>query len=303
MHPLRRAAAYGVGYPVLKGAVDGRYVIAFLVLLLAGKMLATSVTLAIGGSGGVFAPSLFMGAALGAAYGQIAHAAVPSLAGPAGAYGVVGMAAVFAAAARAPVTAVVIVFELTSDYRIILPLMLAVLIATGLSSILSRDTIYTLKLRRRGIDLAAGPPRSRMMTSRVHEAMRPAPAPVASDASLESLAERFSEEASFDALPVVDREGSLRGVVARSDVERAVADDDRETTALALAFRADVLRPADTLEHALECLVAAGRSVPVLDDRDELVGWIGDRDVLRMYGRRTTSNEARALPAAAAAQP
>ena len=80
---------------------------------------------------------------------------------------------------RAPVTAIVIVFELTNDYRIILPLMLAVLVATGLSSILSRDTIYTLKLRRRGIDLTASPPRSRMMTSRVHEAMRRPPAPVA----------------------------------------------------------------------------------------------------------------------------
>ena len=118
-------------------------------MLLVGKMLATSLTIGIGGSGGVFAPSLFMGAMLGTAFGfadLIFHGAVA----PAGAYGLVGMGAVFAGAARAPITAVIIIFELTGDYTIILPLMVAIVAAAGLSSLLSKDTIYTLKLRRRG---------------------------------------------------------------------------------------------------------------------------------------------------------
>ncbi len=141
---------YGVGYPVLQDAVAGHYVILALLGLLAAKVIATSLTMWIGGSGGVFAPSLFMGAMLGSAYGAAAHDLLPGLAVAAGAYGLVGMGAVFAAAARAPITAVIIIFELTGDYQIILPLMFAVVVATAISNALSRDTIYTLKLRRRG---------------------------------------------------------------------------------------------------------------------------------------------------------
>jgi CIC family chloride channel protein len=155
---------HGVGYPVLEGAIHGRYVVGALLAFLVGKIVATSLTMAIGGSGGVFAPSLFIGAMLGSAFGVGAHDLLPSATAGAGAYGLVGMAAVFAAAARAPITAVLIVFELTGDYSIILPLMLAVVVATGLSRLLSEDTIYTLKLRRRGIDIdrppRPGPPTS-----------------------------------------------------------------------------------------------------------------------------------------------
>ncbi|MEZ5077980.1 MAG: chloride channel protein [Solirubrobacterales bacterium] len=161
---------YGVGYPVLEGAIDGRYAIAFLLVLLAGKVLATSLTLAIGGSGGVFAPSLFMGAMLGAAFGAAADSAVPGLAGPAAAYGLIGMGAVFAATARAPMTAVLIIFELTGDYKIILPLMLAVVVATALAGRLAPSSIYTLKLKRRGIDLDRGHP---------HQPLETIPAPEA----------------------------------------------------------------------------------------------------------------------------
>src|SRR5262249_19736681 len=142
---------YGVGYPVLSRAVEGRYVVAFVLVLLAAKVVATSLTIAIGGSGGVFAPSLFMGAMLGSAFGQAAHALVRGLTAPSGAYALVGMGAVFAGSARAPITAVLIIFELTGEYTIILPLMFAIVLATAVSRGLSPDTIYTLKLRRRGI--------------------------------------------------------------------------------------------------------------------------------------------------------
>ena len=94
-------------------------------------MVACSLTIGIGGSGGVFAPSLFCGAMLGAAFGDVVHAVAPATAGSLGAYALVGMGAVFAGAARAPITAVVILFELTGEYSIILPLMLAIVLATG----------------------------------------------------------------------------------------------------------------------------------------------------------------------------
>ncbi len=148
---------YGVGYPVLDRGVVGGYTVAVLVGLLAAKVLATSLTIGIGGSGGVFAPSLFVGAMLGAAYGSVLHDALPQSAGTIGAYGLIGMGAVFAGSARAPITAVVILFELTGEYTIILPLMTAIVLATGVSHVLSRDTVYTAKLRRRGVDLDATP--------------------------------------------------------------------------------------------------------------------------------------------------
>jgi len=125
---------YGVGYPVLQRAIGGHYVVWFLVILLIGKVVATSLTISIGGSGGVFAPSLFMGAMLGTAFGILVHHLFPGSTGPAGAYGLVGMGTVFAGAARAPITAVLIIFELTGEYRIILPLMFAIVLAAGTST-------------------------------------------------------------------------------------------------------------------------------------------------------------------------
>jgi chloride channel protein, CIC family len=106
---------YGVGYPVLGTAVSGGYSLAFLVALLAGKMVATSLTIGIGGSGGVFAPSLFVGGMLGGAFGLVMQRVDPGLVAAPGAYALIGMGAVFAGAARAPMTAVLIMFELTGE--------------------------------------------------------------------------------------------------------------------------------------------------------------------------------------------
>src|SRR5664280_1953779 len=130
-----RPEMYGVGYPVLGNSMVGTYTIAFLLVLLVGKMIATSLTIGIGGSG----------AMLGSGYGQLLHHVAPGVAGAAGAYGLIGMGAVFAGAARAPITAVIIMFELTGEYTIILPLMTAIVLATAVSRLLSHDTIYTLK--------------------------------------------------------------------------------------------------------------------------------------------------------------
>ena len=149
---------YGTSHSVFTHAIEGRYAIAFLLVLLVGKIVATSLTLSIGGSGGVFAPSLFIGAMLGSAFGACAHDLLPGVSGPAGVYGMVAMGAVFAATARAPMTAILVVFELTGDYALILPAALAVVVSTTLASRLSPETIYTLKLLRQGFDIHARRP-------------------------------------------------------------------------------------------------------------------------------------------------
>ena len=290
---------YGVGYPVLERAIAGRYLLGLLLVLLAGKVVATSLTIAIGGSGGVFAPSLFMGAMLGTAYGLATGHLLPQLAGPAGAYGLVGMGAVFAAAARAPITAVLIVFELTGEYTIILPLMVAVALAAGVSRLLSPDTIYTLKLRRRGIDLAGDRDRvaSPMERLTVAAAMRPPPDPLPAGAGLDELVARFAaDDEQRDALPVVNDDGVLRGVVSAREVEQTLQDVQgvqasrdaqagSRPTAAELAATSPVLRADQTLEEALDQLVQHhGGGLPVVADSDgQVIGWLTHRDVLHAY--------------------
>jgi len=291
---------YGVGYPVLEGAIRQQYVLWLLVALLVGKMAATSLTIAIGGSGGVFAPSLFMGAMAGTAFGTVLHHLAPGLAGAPGAYGLIGMGAVFAGAARAPITAVMIIFELTGDYRVILPLMAAIVLATALSSRLAPDTIYTLKLRRRGIDILRGRETSLMEVIRVADAMTPVPQPLAPDTPLDAVIARLSEEAR-DALPVVDTTGSYRGAVTSREVEAAARENVLDATAQTLAVATPTLRADEQLDAALGTLVDHDRTgLPVLSaDGSRLIGWVTHRDVLRAYAERVshTVSEAAAQPA------
>jgi CIC family chloride channel protein len=276
---------YGVGYPVLEAGIEGNYHGGFLIVLLAGKLLAVSLTIAIGGSGGVFAPSLFMGAMLGTAYGDLAHLVFPGAAGPAGAYGLIGMGAVFAGAARAPITAVLIIFELTGDYRIVLPLMVAIVLAAGMSNLLSVDTIYTLKLRRRGIDLQRSRATNAMTLLTVRDAMRPVPDPLRQPTPLEEILERFNRE-DVDALPVVDDSGRYRGTVTAVQLEAGARDDAVEATAGELAVLSPTVRAEQTLDDALRVLVGNDRSgVPVIDGA-VVAGWLTHRDVLRAYTNR-----------------
>ncbi|HEY2505921.1 MAG TPA: chloride channel protein [Streptosporangiaceae bacterium] len=170
---------YGVGYPVMYKAVAGNYLLWFLLILAAGKILACSLTLGIGGSGGVFAPSLFIGVTSGMAFGETAVHIFGAAAGQPALYAVVAMGAVFTSAARAPLTSVASVVELTGDFTLTLPVMLAVGIATATSRALSYGTIYTTKLLRRGQDVDRAAPWRAFSDLTAADAMRPFRAPLA----------------------------------------------------------------------------------------------------------------------------
>ena len=214
---------YGVGYPVLGKAVAGGYGIAFLVALLVGKLVACSLTIGIGGSGGVFAPSLFCGAMAGAVFGDVVHAVAPAAGGSVGAYALVGMGAVFAGAARAPITAVVILFELTGEYTIILPLMLAIVLATGISHLVSP--------RHRLHPQAAAPRHRHRRARRRHPAPPPGErgherATGAHTGRCQRALGRRPVRLGAGTLPVADAAGRYLGTIAAHDIMDALASGE-----------------------------------------------------------------------------
>ncbi|NOR15396.1 MAG: hypothetical protein GQ544_06815 [Candidatus Aminicenantes bacterium] len=147
---------FGVSYESIDACLQNEVVLGLAFVLVFAKILATSFTLGSGGSGGIFAPSLFLGAMTGGFVGSIFHNLFPNSMSSPGAFSLVGMGAVVAAATHAPITAIIIIFELTNDYKIILPLMLSCIIASFLTMGLHKDSIYTMKLTRRGLRFKEG---------------------------------------------------------------------------------------------------------------------------------------------------
>jgi CIC family chloride channel protein len=292
---------YGVGYAPLEQAIAGNLSLQLLLLLLGGKLIATSLTIGIGGSGGVFAPSLFMGGMLGTAFGVVVNTVFPGQVAPAGAYGLVGMGAVFAAAAHAPITSVMILFELTGDYQVILPLMTAIALSAGISSRLTRDTIYTLKLRRRGIDVLRGRAASVMGLLTAADAMRPVPVPLPTGASLTEVVDRLVMEG-VEALPVVAEDGAYSGIVTIDAAEEHMRANELDATAADLAQHVPAVQASETLDEVLGRLLAHGASgLPVLTaDDGRVIGWLTHRDLLRAYssaGGSTGGGPTRGSPA------
>jgi CIC family chloride channel protein len=277
---------YGVGYPVLGNAVADHYTVLFLLVLLVGKLAACSLTIGIGGSGGVFAPSLFCGAMLGAAFGDGVHALIPATGGSVGAYAVVGMGAVFAGAARAPITAAVIMFELTGEYTIILPLMLAVVVATAISSVLSKDTVYTRKLLRRGIDIDE-PADATLRRRPVTTVMVAPPAAVHPDADLAVVAGLFAGRVDTT-LPVIDDDGRYLGTLNSHDVLDALAAAN-PTDVIALTSDTTPVGETASFGDVLRRFDAGAEAIPVADEAGTLIGWVRQRDVLAVLAPTATT--------------
>lgn len=279
---------FGVGYDSITEALFGKLALQVTLSLLLLKVLATITTLGSGGSGGIFAPSLFMGAMLGESFGQIVHQLFPAVTAPAGAYALVGMASFFTGAAHAPITAVLILFEMTGNYRIILPLMLATVVSTFVSRMISRESIYTLKLTRRGVHLEQGQDIDILQSVTVGEVMTKDVDVVPIDMPLIELAEEFSLT-HHHGFPVVSQAGDLVGVVSLQDLERAMSESTLEGKTVAdIATRNGLLvaYPEEPMGNALRRLAArdVGR-LPVVEreNNKKLIGAIRRGDVVRAY--------------------
>jgi CIC family chloride channel protein len=271
----------GVGYAAIQHVLDGHvdFARAFAMTLL--KPVATSLTLAAGGSGGVFAPSLFTGAMLGDSFGRLAHTAFPLWTGPPAAYGLVAMAAFFAAAAEAPITAITIVFEMSDDYTIILPLMIATVIAAVLGRRLIGGTVYELKLMRRGIDWHRVRRPHALAELTLGGALADAPAVAEASETIAAVAARLP--AGSPGVAIVEA-GALVGVVPAAALVAWLARDPQAAVAAAMQPPPAAMRVDDSLERAADLLVAPEIAfVPVADAAGRLVGIVTRREVLDAY--------------------
>lgn len=275
---------YGVGYLTMDGALSGTLGWKMLAVLLPAKVLATSVTLGSGGSGGVFLPSLYLGAIAGGLYGTIVHSLLPSVTAGSGAYALVGMAGVLAAATHSPLTALILLFEISGDYKIILPVMLVVTLASLVSRSLGTDSLYSLALAKRGIKLHRREDVI-MRTHTVGEVMRPVEFVLGESAPIGDVIAAFLTRGLVRAY-VVDDAGKLAGEVSIFDIQ------DPEVRALGTLVNARdlatgnvrLVRTSDTLADCLDEFVWDERDeLPAVDEAGKLAGLISRRDVLRVY--------------------
>jgi chloride channel protein, CIC family len=284
-----------------------------LVLLAVGKLLAALLTLGGGYAAGPIAPSIFIGAALGGAVGHTAQALLPEATIQPGALALAGMAAVMASANRAPLTSILIVFELTGDYDMVVPLMLSVGIATLIADRVTRESIFTLPLQRRGIVYGEPEDVDIMQTVRVGEVMTRSPDTVPATMPIEALHREF-RRTRHHGFPVVDGD-RLVGVVTLSDLTRAAGDHTadimaqppavtRLTAADICTRRVLTVTPDDPVFRALRRMATldVGR-LPVVaeDDHGRLVGLVRRADVVKAY-QRAVSRSAGEQQRAAASQ-
>ena len=275
----------GVGYDVVERALNGDMVLRLLVLLAVLKIVATALCYGSGNAGGIFGPSLFIGAMIGGAVGSVAHALWPAYTASPGAYALVGMGTAFAGIVRTPMTSVIMIFETTRDYTIIVPLMISNLIAFFISQKLQKEPIYEALAHQDGVHLPTKAADPAMM--RVVQAMRPAPEALPAEMDAATAAERVHGE-SLDAWPVARGNGFV-GMVRKADLEAAVArgEGGKKLAEIVDERAFSHLHPDHRLGLALERMGAGHVNVlPVVSraNMGQLMGIVTLDDVLRAYG-------------------
>ena len=279
----------GVGYGYVGDALNGRMALGLMALLVVLKLLAVTTSYGSGNAGGIFGPSLFIGAVLGGTVGGIAHTLLPHLTASAGAYALVGMGAVFAGIVRVPMTSVLMIFETTQDYAVIVPLMIANLVSFFIAGRLQREPIYEALARQDGIHLPSAATRHQRGGQQVKSIMRePGEVLYKGESVVEAL--KRTHQSQLQCWPVCDESGVI-GVLRKTSLEEAHGNGKaaQQLAELVSGQMFPHLHADQSLHQALERMGAAGLDMlPVVSRANlhDLEGVVLLRDVLDSYGIR-----------------
>ncbi len=277
----------GVGYETIDVALQGQGALWTLAVLVLLKIFATGTTLGSGSSGGVFAPSLFVGACLGGAFGMAVEIALPGHTAHSGAYALVGMGAVLAGTTHAPITAILMLFELTGNYAIILPLMLACVISTVLAGRVLPTSIFTTRLKRRGVRLRGSGEADIMRSTKVRRILRPFPETIPPELPLPEVMRRALAGTMLH-LYVVDGDDRPLGVITLRRLKALFGEQWLDDP---LLVAADVMKSPvtavgldDTLDVAMAHLARLDvEMLPATDDKGKLAGCITRHDMVVFF--------------------
>ena len=279
------------GYETIKLTLYGQIGIVLLLILVFLKMLATSMTLGSGSSGGIFAPALFMGAVAGGAFGFLVQYLFPEFTATPGAYALVGMAGMIAATTHAPITALLISFEMTSDYRIILPLMVTVVFSALVAGRLFEHSIYTVKLAKRGIDIRGGKDINVLKSHEVREIMDEQFASIHPSTPLAEIFRKI-EQSTESYFVIIDDDEHLKGVISFQDIRSILSQHSLDY----LVIAQDLIKPDTTLIHFDADLESALnlfnlkdlRMIPVVNEYEsnKVIGVIRREALIAYYNKR-----------------
>ncbi|MFH1216006.1 MAG: chloride channel protein [Pseudomonadota bacterium] len=301
----------GNGYGYIGDVLQGNGIVWVMLLLVFLKIVSTAITLGSGGAGGVFAPSLFIGAVLGGTFGGVANFLLPDgTIASSGAYAAVGIGAFLGAVTHAPVTAIFLLFEMTGNYLIIVPIMLASIIGTVVSKKLNRDSIDTVDFTRDGIDIHDGRETAIMRSIKVGKAMTEDVGFISESANVNHLLKIFSMAGDSFYFPVLSDSGSnagqMVGIISLQDVKTILHDEEQRVNASVgniCARDVITLTPDDDLYTAMTLFTVKGiEEIPVVENQDArwVVGMLKRRDVIASYNRevlkRGISGKTAAIP-------
>jgi len=281
---------FGVGYDAIEMVLLEKMTWSVILCLIFVKIFATSITIGSGGSGGIFAPSLFIGSMTGASFGYLVHFLFPEVTATSGAYGLVGMGAVLASATHGPINAIIILFEMTGSYKIILPLMLSCIISAVLSTQIKKESIYTMKLIRRGTDIRAGREVNVMRSLLVKDAMTTDVVTVSENMPLKALV-KFTIGSKHSSFPVVDGSGLLSGIVTFQDFKDVIYEESLENLVVAkdlATLKVVTITPDESLDTALKKIGFRNiEQLPVVDAENprKILGILSRRDIFASYNK------------------
>ncbi|UCD93663.1 MAG: chloride channel protein [Candidatus Zixiibacteriota bacterium] len=279
------------GYDTIKLTLYGNMLVLLTLMLIFLKIAATSLTLGSGNSGGIFAPSLFIGAVTGGTFGYVIHYLLPEITATEGAYALVGMAALVAGTTHAPITAILIIFEMTSDYRIILPLMVAVVFSTLVARHIYEPSIYTIKLIKRGIFIKGGKDTTVLKSYRVSEVMDREFETIPADMPMARILEKIEASRGMTFI-VTDRTGKFIGILSFQDLLSILTQESLNYLIIAKDIATTdyvAVYPDDDLETASKRLaVKDSKLLPVVNKEDPsiILGVLRREDLVRYYNRK-----------------